>query len=550
MSQEDDPLLKLIFPSGLPEEWALSQNFNKYITKLGTQKLEELSKEVNDLQDEKISVLTQTQNLAVSNYKSFIETAECSRNLSKQFNIIDARVKNLLEDIPRFEDMYEKFAEKSGDISNLRKLNSLTLTKNAQLLEVLELPQLMHSLIEDGLYDDALELSNNVKKLQIKHSDIPIFSSILNDVDKEWKLMLKNLLNSLKHEITLSKCLQIMGHIRRMAVYTETELQLKFLQNRNYFLQSCLSSIPNDNVNIHINKVIETTRIHLFNIVTQYRAIFNDDIHNPLSMSKHEQVHQNSLFYGWINEKLAEFLKVLENDLSRGVHSIESILGQCMYFGLSFSKVGCDFRTLLIPIFTKQIANDFKQLIDKASANFEQNLEKFTLINKYHSNVPWKVKIEDHLQPPESLLEFYPLADYLNNVLTALNKLRLCAPMSLIQFVTDVLQNSLIFVSKLILLLHSQEKQAFNTDSRDAFSRLCMSFADDLIPFVQKCLHIIYPPSLVALFVGISVRMLENESLSYFNRTAIIQPIQHLLPVKSEPTFTATIENKDLEVTD
>lgn len=127
------------------------------------------------MEHERSSILEQTQELAVSNYKTFIETADCSRKMFAKFNAIDEKLNDLLKDLPNFETKYQKFAEDSSGINTLRKMNSLTLTKNAQLLSILELPQLMHSFIDDGLYDDALELTSYVRKLYTKHPDIYIF---------------------------------------------------------------------------------------------------------------------------------------------------------------------------------------------------------------------------------------------------------------------------------------------------------------------------------------------------------------------------------------
>lgn len=136
-------------------------------------------REPSRLNDENASIQDQTQELAVTNYKTFIETAQCSRDLFTQFNTIESKLDNLLEDIPKFETKCQSFGEETSGINNLRRLNSLTLTRNAQLLEILELPQLMNSFINDGLYEDALELASYVRKLHNKHPDVPIFKVIL-----------------------------------------------------------------------------------------------------------------------------------------------------------------------------------------------------------------------------------------------------------------------------------------------------------------------------------------------------------------------------------
>jgi len=55
--------------------------------------------------------------------------------------------------------------------------------------------------------------------------------------------------------------------------------------------------------NHHLSKTIELSRIHLFNIVTQYRAIFSDD--DPiLPLPKDQNINESAIFYSWINEKV------------------------------------------------------------------------------------------------------------------------------------------------------------------------------------------------------------------------------------------------------
>lgn len=55
--------------------------------------------------------------------------------------------------------------------------------------------------------------------------------------------------------------------------------------------------------NHHLSKTIELSRIHLFNIVTQYRAIFSDD--DPiLPLAKDQNINESAIFYSWITEKV------------------------------------------------------------------------------------------------------------------------------------------------------------------------------------------------------------------------------------------------------
>lgn len=55
----------------------------------------------------------------------------------------------------------------------------------------------------------------------------------------------------------------------------------------------------------HISKVIEVSRVHLFDIVTQYRAIFSDD--DPLPAyrrSADDNANETGMFHSWILHKV------------------------------------------------------------------------------------------------------------------------------------------------------------------------------------------------------------------------------------------------------
>lgn len=159
------------------------------------------------------------------------------------------------------------------------------------------------------------------------------------------------------------------------------------LQARNSWFDNMLAAIPRDDAYQHITKVMELSRTHLFDIVSHYRAAFPDD--DPLllpvgtarmgaagSIGGDDSVAVNLpiIFQSWLFDKVEKFLDILEADLATlaksqaTVSRLDSVMAQCMYFGLSFGRVGADFRSLTVPIFANAVWNYFNNNVDNAYA--------------------------------------------------------------------------------------------------------------------------------------------------------------------------------------
>lgn len=226
--------------------------------------------------------------------------------------------------------------------------------------------------------------------------------------------------------------------------------------------------------------------------------------------------------------------------MQQGIESIDTVLGQCMYFGLSFSRVGADFRGLMAPIFTKVILANFKGAIFKVARQFESDIESFTLINKIQSTKAVNAHKTDDLLPPETLLDFYPLAVFCNGLLLALNDLRHCSPIALANDVCVEIQISLENVARNILNFYRQEQQAFGSNERENFVKLCSCFAYDLVPYMQRCIHVLFPPATVIAHLGINAMTLQKEGLTYLQQKIILEPLDKLLPT-NRPDLAAAV---------
>lgn len=281
---------------------------------------------------------------------------------------------------------------------------------------------------------------------------------IVKEVRQSAQLMLNQLLQQLRSNSQLPVCLRVIGYLRRMDIFTEAELRVKFLQARGSWLRSMLAAIPDEDPYVHVTKTVEACRVHLFDIITQYRAIFSDE--DPLLPVAEQAVNEGTIFHGWVVQQISHFLQTLERDLERGVGSrLDSLLGQCMYFGLSFSRVGADFRGQLAPMFQRVAMETFGKAVKEAVDKFKEDMNLYTLISlpsmlgNTIPAVPAGIQ-PGTFQPPMRLLDFPPLACFLNNILTAFNDLRLCCPIGLAEDVARCVEDALVKVPHGALVLY------------------------------------------------------------------------------------------------
>ncbi|XP_038123361.1 conserved oligomeric Golgi complex subunit 8 [Cyprinodon tularosa] len=553
MDVEDESILVSVFKDSFPDSWRENPDFSAYLSELSSCGLDSLSREPERLAEERQQILQQTRELAFSNYQTFIRTADCTQHIYRDFGKVEGSVSRLLDKLPRFGERCRAFMKEAEEIAVSRRMNSLTLNRHTEILEILEIPQLMDTCVRNGYYEEALELAAYVKRLEKKHAALPVIQGIVREVRQSAQLMLNQLLQQLRSNSQLPVCLRVIGYLRRMDVFTEAELRVKFLQARGSWLSSMLAAVPEEDPYFHITKTIEACRVHLFDIITQYRAIFSDE--DPLLPPAGGQaaLSEGAIFHGWVVQKVAEFLETLERDLQRGVGGrLDSLLGQCMYFGLSFSRVGADFRGQLAPLFQRVALETFQGAVQESVEKFQEDMNMYTLIalpSALGGAVPPVAPSVQPgtLQPPMALLDFQPLACFLNNILSAFNDLRLCCPLGLAQDVSRSLEGGLQAVTRHVLAFHRAEQSAFSSREKELFVQFCSSYAEDLLPFLNRCLQVLFPPAQLALVLGVPASQLTRYGgLGTIDVSAVLQPLEFILPQKEPeplmPEVGATAE--------
>lgn len=177
----------------------------------------------------------------------------------------------MLEQLPKLATACTDFLVAAKEINSSRRLNTLALQNHTQILDILELPQLMDTCVKGRYFEEALQLRSHVARLRKKHSGIAIIQAVADDVEKCTQQMLVGLLLQLRGDVQLTECLSVVSHLRSIERYSETELRLLFLHARDVWLRKELA-INSSDAHQLITKTIEVSRVHLFNIITQYKV--------------------------------------------------------------------------------------------------------------------------------------------------------------------------------------------------------------------------------------------------------------------------------------
>mmetsp|Transcript_14649 Transcript_14649/g.36788 ORF Transcript_14649/g.36788 Transcript_14649/m.36788 type:complete len:614 (-) Transcript_14649:93-1934(-) len=473
---------------------------NAYLSELLSYSLDRLNKEPALLEEDQDCIRRQMQECAVSHHRAFVEAAQHMAHVRDQVATVNNHLKGMLTALPELQAACASFTDEAEAVQSKLDMHKQLQANHPQLLELLEVPQLMDTCVRNANYDEALDLEAFVAKMAFLHPELAVVAGLHAEVKAIAQSMLKQLLTRLSGSIQLPECLRVIGFLRRLSAFTEPELRLKFLQCREQWLVEMVSDLDTQNPYDYLKRLTDIHRLHLFDVVMQYKAIFSEDSPPPGDSSTSEA----AILTSWAQHRVGLYLESLHAHLPliKEGGSLSSVLEHSMYCGMSLGRVGLDFRGLLPPVFEKCVAALFSTALSNALEAFHMSLERHKWVPM--PNIPYAPKrqlssngekkedtkeagaeaLED-LSPPHVLMEHLPLAVFVNGILQAFNELRHCTPLALRTPVGQSLQDAIRAVAS--ALAHYHATRALSESESRLFESACRALADVVAPYVAAC---------------------------------------------------------------
>ncbi|KAJ3169158.1 conserved oligomeric Golgi complex component [Geranomyces variabilis] len=387
-------------PPALSKDVFSDPEYQAYLDHLTSCSLDALKNEPASLNREATRLQQQLADLAYTEYGSFLRANECTRSIRDTFTGLETRLASLTKTLPELEAACTSFASSSAqEVLKERRREHVVLNQHAKLVEILEIPQLMDTLIRNGYYDEAMDLQTHVQRLLLRHPNYCLLKSVAAELDAATKVMLTQLVNLLKGDVKLPLCIRVMGYLRRMEAVPEPELRLIFLQQRDKFFkkrveEACGSDRqPLDAANAarehveYVRKYVDVCRECFFDIVAQYRAIFSDATAGAragatasvgvsatgAAASSSTLIYDtashttltHSILSSYVVHRIQHLCATLQAHLPHvdDASQVASLCTQTMYFGMSLGRVGIDFRAVVAGLFEDAVEEIVRRAI-------------------------------------------------------------------------------------------------------------------------------------------------------------------------------------------
>lgn len=505
------------------EQW---HGLDAYIEELCSFGVDRLSREPHDLTAASLRLKNDLEDVACGNYRALIESFECADAVRDGISRVQTRLDDLVQALPILAEATRQFSVDVAERQKIRDRRLRTAGELRAVSDILEMPRIMRTLVAAELYDEALELRDNSLKLAMLHPDDQLISSVCDEMHTLTQQMILQLLVLLRSAVQLPTCLRVVGFLRRLRLFPEFRLRMIFLHCRGEWMRASLDLASATSPQTNLVNLCDNTRSMVFEIVTQYHAVFSDDDDDDLDSidplfangsSAVSSSYSSSILSDWTLTCVTDYLERLEEgvkNLTDGA-ALNTVLQQAMFCGQSLGRVGADFRAALPPMFESAVMRIFTSQLNAALRQFEMMIEDnrwapvgssalrkdrgFSLSNVPGNdgdgsgsvtaiNTDVSVQSNEPYDPPSGVLDSPPLAVFLNGILVALNDLRLCAPVSLGDRLGETLQWTLIKAGEYMGAMGGPGGAFLKRSDRQHFVAMSLSLRDLCVRHAARCL--------------------------------------------------------------
>ncbi|KAK7680555.1 hypothetical protein QCA50_016337 [Cerrena zonata] len=521
-----------LLSSGRPERSGLLTDppVAEYLSHLTTLQLPSLESEPTTLASSAAQLTNALTTLCYTSYPTFLSLHSTTSTLSSSLTSLSSSLDSLLSTLPSLESSAKNFAQETRKIQQDRRKASLVLEHHDKLYDSLSLPLLLDSCVRNHNYNEALLLANHASTLAKRFPNNPLVQSVRDECDSRMQAMLGQLLGVLHEQAKLPALFRAITFLRKMEVLDEDELALAFLAGRSIYLATALkatetekkgtdegSDKAKESYSRYLKRYIDVWREGVYDVITQFTTIF---IERAPSTSSEPPSRLSALLTTFATHHLDLLLSALQDTLPQipDPTLLTSLLTQLTYCANSFARVNMDFRALISPIFVDAVRQALSRELDVALETWmnyfgthdEHQKQKdvtrkpsqflITQSSAHSPPVPTPSQLESQLSaaanvPPQILVSYPPLAHLTNDLLTALNGLRLLAPVELQDDIL-LLLDDVIARAGAVLLDYTKEKawisnrQVAEEEDREVSiaGASCTTYFKVFVPFMRRAL--------------------------------------------------------------
>jgi hypothetical protein len=505
-----------------------------YVNQLTALPLSTLAAEPVNLSSEAAVLTSSLSNLCLNECDTFLSLQSVSASIETSLTAFDKGISSLLQLIPCLESAAHQFQSEARAIKEERKETLAVMEQQEKLLGILELPQLIDTCVRNSYHQEALDLLNHTRKLVSIYPDNRYVREVEKEIDLAIQYMTTQLFNGLRGNVKLPAVFKSINFLRRLQVLEEDELALAFLSFRLEFLEGHLNYILTDleDPSKCLKRYIDAWREGINDIVMQFESLFLKECSNERVGTVRE------MLAALLNRLLEGLFKVLDSKLHlvNEPNSLTSLMTQLSFCSVSFSKIGMDFRPLIVPLYEKAVLDLINEALSKTSHEFaaviDEGIKEAQLPSKIFANAG--EPLDEHVferpftaqSPPPGLTAIPPLARYVNAVIVTMNNLRLLAPVGLMVDVVGC------YDASLAVCIQSLLRFAQNWDSQDESRMLDKDRERDLVRVVGRAvLDLLIPFVRKALVEGVFGGATESPSLGDLVRSDEVSENDHQLTV-------------------